>query len=80
MPQMKQGGITVNKMVQVPIPETHQAAGDRSARLDKEVTSHRHSRNEALRAIKPEQPSTNALPSNRGLKMANHVHDVFKKR
>jgi hypothetical protein len=80
MPQMKQGGIEVNKMVEAPIPETAHHALERSHRIDKEVQGGQRARHEHLNSIKPEQPSTNALPSNKGLKMANSVHEVFKKR
>lgn len=80
MPQMKQGGITVNKMVDEPIPATAHHALERSHCIEKEVQSGQKARHEHFSSIKPEQPSTNALPSNRGLKMANHVTDVFKKR
>lgn len=80
MPHMKQGAITVDKMVQAPIPSGAHEALARSHRIDEEVQSGQKSRHAELNAIKPEQPSTNALPSNKGLKMANHVHDVFKKR
>jgi hypothetical protein len=77
MPQMKQGGITVNKMVQASIPETHQAAGDRSARLDKEVHGNRMAREEHYTSIKPKNPSTNHLPSHKGLKMAKHSKEAY---
>jgi hypothetical protein len=80
MPQMKQGGITVNKMVQAPIPETAMHGLERSHNIDKEVQGGQKARHEHYSGVKPEQPSTNALPSNKGLKMANSVHDVFKKR
>lgn len=80
MPQMKQGGIVVNKMIQDSIPETAHHALARSERIEKEVQGGQKARHERLTAMKPEQPSTNPLPSNKGLKMANHVHDVFKKR
>jgi hypothetical protein len=78
MPQMKQGGIEVNKMVQAPIPETAHHALERSDRIDKEVQGGQKSRHERLSAIQPEQPSINGLPMNKGLKMASHVHEVFK--
>jgi hypothetical protein len=80
MPQMKQGGIEVNKMVQAPIPETAHAALERSHSIDKTVQASQKARHEHHSAIQPEQPSTNAQPGLKGLKMANHVHEVFKKR
>lgn len=80
MPQIKQGGITVDAAHEIPVPETAHVALDRSHRLDKEIMGNHQARIEHFASVKPEQPSTNPLPSNKGLKMANHVHDVFKKR
>lgn len=80
MPHLKQGDIVVDAAKEVAIPETHHAAGDRNAKRDREVQAAASSRMASYTAEKAEQPSTNALPSNKGLKMANHVHDVFKKR
>jgi hypothetical protein len=80
MPQQKQGGITVDSAREISVPETAAHAMERSSRVEKEVHAGRVARSEALTAKKADQPSTNELPANRGLKTANHVHDVFKKR
>ncbi len=77
MPQMKQGGITVDRMVEDAIPETHQAAGNRNASLDKSVHSSRMAREEAHSSM---QAEVGHVDHNKGLKKANHVKEVFGKR
>lgn len=74
MPQMKQGGIEVNKMVEQPIPATAHHALERSHGIDKEVHSNRMAREEEHSSMQAEQ---NHVPHNKGLKMANHVKDAY---
>jgi len=81
MPHKKQGAITVDAAHELSVPANHHTAAlERNARVDKQVQSAQKARHERLSAVKPEQPSTNALPALHGLKEANHVHQVFKKR
>ena len=77
MPQMKQGGIEVNKMVQDAIPPTHQAAGNRNASLDKAVQSGRMAREETHSSM---QADMGHVTHNKGMKKANSVKEVFGKR
>jgi hypothetical protein len=81
MPQVKQGGITVDAAHELSVPANHHTAAlERNARVDETVQAAQHSRRNKLAAIKAEQPSGNSLPALHGLKPANHVHEVFKKR
>jgi hypothetical protein len=79
MPNKKQGHIVVNAAHELSVPTTAHHAMARSEKIEHSVQAGQKARHEHLSSIKPEQPSTNQLPSLKGLKMANHVHQVFKK-
>jgi hypothetical protein len=78
MPHVKQGGITVDAAHELPVAVNAHALQDHANSLDASVQSAQVKRREKFAAIKAEQPSTGALPNLKGLKMANHVHEVFK--
>ena len=77
MPQVKQGGITVDAAHELPVADTAHVLQDRANALDGKVQAAQESRRSRLAAVKPEGHAIGGS-HNKGLKPATHVHHVFK--
>ena len=75
MPHKMQGSKVVDAAIERPVPVTAAAAAVRNERVEKTIPTMHTAPEQPYR-----EPSAAPHPALKHLKMANHVHEVFKKR